>query len=64
MTGGQNKMTLWETSDYKVNVNRVYIKLVDINERVRHNRVRLSDEIDPMRLKSLICTHKPKLPCI
>ena len=76
MTGGQNKMTLCESSDYKVNVNWVYIKLVDINERVRPNRqilfwflkilryiLNFSHEIGPMRLISLICTDKLKLPC-
>ena len=76
MTGGQNKITLWESSDYKVNVNWLYIKLVDINERVRPNRqilfcflkilryiLNLFDEIGPMHLISLICTDKLKLPC-
>ena len=69
-------MTLWEPSDYEVNVNWVYIKLVDINERVRPNRqilfwflkilryiLNLSHEIGPMRLISLICTDKLKLRC-
>ena len=30
-------MTLWESSDYKVNVNWVYMKLVDISERAKPN---------------------------
>ena len=68
-------MTLWEPSDYEVNVNWVYIKLVDINERVRPNRqilfcflkilkyiLNLSNEIGLMRLISFICTDKLKLP--
>ena len=58
-----------------MNINWVYIKLVDINERVRLDRqilfcflkifsfiLNLSDEIGPMRLISFICTDKLKLP--
>ena len=67
-------MTLWEPSDYEVNVNWVYIKLVDINERVRPNRqilfcflkilryiLNLSDKIGPMHLISLICTEYSRI---